>query len=163
ARAFVEAGINAMCIDGGMDDDERADIFARFKTGDIRVLTNCMICTEGYDDAGVGCVIMARPTKSRALFTQCVGRGLRLDEGKKDCILLDCVGATRRHKLAGVHHLFGIEKEDFDGRTPEEIEQEETQNGHRQVADVCFGGRMGWTATPASLFIRDTLSTFIPS
>ncbi|KAI7841556.1 hypothetical protein COHA_004727 [Chlorella ohadii] len=59
-----------------------------------QVLTNCMILTEGFDQASVSCVIMARPTKSTGLYIQCIGRGLRLHDGKSECIVLDL---TDRH------------------------------------------------------------------
>ncbi len=60
------------------------------RRGKIAIIGNC---------PDVACVAIARPTKSRALFTQCVGRGTRLAEGKRDLLVLDFAGLTRRHKL----------------------------------------------------------------
>jgi ATP-dependent helicase IRC3 len=60
--------------------------------------------TEGFDEPAVDCIMLARPTKSKVLFYQCIGRGLRLSPttGKEDCLLIDAVGATKRHNLLSV-------------------------------------------------------------
>ena len=55
------------------------------------MLTNVAVLTEGFDDPGVSCVAMARPTRSEGLYAQCVGRGTRLAPGKTDCLILDFV------------------------------------------------------------------------
>ena len=49
------------------------------------------VLTEGFDDPGVSCVAMARPTRNEGLYAQCVGRGTRLFPGKTDCLILDFV------------------------------------------------------------------------
>lgn len=67
----------ARFISGKTPEDERALLFKQFKDGDFGILVNCMICTEGYDNPGIQVVAMARPTKSRALFAQMLGRGTR--------------------------------------------------------------------------------------
>jgi superfamily II DNA or RNA helicase len=72
--------------------------------------------TEGYDDPAIACVAMARPTKSRAFYTQCVGRGLRILDGKPDCLILDFCGNSGRHKLASALDVLG-------GRYTEEEEE----------------------------------------
>lgn len=72
--------------------------------------------TEGYDDPAISCVAIARPTKSRALYSQCAGRGLRIHPGKTDCLLLDFCGNSGRHKLASALDVLG-------GRYTEEEEE----------------------------------------
>jgi superfamily II DNA or RNA helicase len=72
------------------------------------VLANCAVLTEGYDEPSCDAVIMARPTKSRVLALQCVGRGLRPFPGKSDCLVLDLVGSVKRHDLMTVSALFGV-------------------------------------------------------
>jgi superfamily II DNA or RNA helicase len=57
------------------------------------------VLTEGYDAPATSCIIMARPTKSRSLYVQCVGRGTRLAPGKLDCIILDITDNTLKHRL----------------------------------------------------------------
>lgn len=127
ADAFTASGIAADYVHGKMNDTERRERLERFRAGDIQVLANCMILTEGFDESAVGCVIMARPTKSKSLYIQCVGRGLRPADGKKDCIILDIVGVTKRHSLRGVGDLFGFEQRDMGGMTPDEFQAAERE------------------------------------
>lgn len=94
---FQHAGITAEHIDGGTPDDERAAILARLANGTTAVVCNCAVLTEGFDCPRVSCIILARPTKSRCLWRQCVGRGLRPHDGKADCQIHDHAGCYDRH------------------------------------------------------------------
>lgn len=87
----------------------REEIVERFKRKQIRVLINCMVFTEGTDIPNIETVMIARPTKSDALYTQMVGRGLRLYPGKEKCILIDCVGSTDTADLCTAPTLVGID------------------------------------------------------
>lgn len=91
---------SARAVDGGTDQDQRRRILTDHKAGAYQFLCNVGVLTEGYDDPGVSCIAMARPTKSRALYAQCAGRGLRILPGKADCLLLDFVGNSGKHALA---------------------------------------------------------------
>lgn len=89
----------ARAVDGGTDIDERRAILRGYSNGDFQFLCNVMIATEGWDDPATSCVAIGRPTKSRALFTQMVGRGLRIHPGKADCLVLDFAGNAGKHAL----------------------------------------------------------------
>jgi ATP-dependent helicase IRC3 len=78
AQLFADRGISAEAVDGSMKQDVRDGIMSRFRSGKTQVLTNVDIATEGFDIPDTGCVLLLRPTKSWALFTQMVGRGLRV-------------------------------------------------------------------------------------
>jgi ATP-dependent helicase IRC3 len=108
ADQFTNAGITAGWVHGGTPLDERRAILRSFAAGDLQVLANCAVLTEGYDEPTVSCVVIARPTKSRALYTQMVGRGTRRYPTKADCLVLDVVGATDEHSLVTIPSLFGI-------------------------------------------------------
>jgi hypothetical protein len=97
-------------VHGGTPLDERRDLLRRFSAGDLQVMANCNVLTEGYDEPSVSCVVMGRPTKSRALYTQMVGRGTRRHPDKADCLVLDVVGNTDAHSLVTIPSLFGIAK-----------------------------------------------------
>jgi superfamily II DNA or RNA helicase len=104
ATAFAEAGIAAAVVHGALPQEERRLILKRLRAGEIQVVWNCAVLTEGFDDDTISCVIMARPTKSAPLYQQCVGRGLRPDLNlppaeRPDCLVLDVVGASRTHNL----------------------------------------------------------------
>lgn len=91
----------ARALDGGASANDRAAALAAFRAGEFRVLVNCALFTEGFDEPSISCVAIARPTKSRALYTQMVGRGTRMAEGKADCLVLDFSGMAGRHRLVG--------------------------------------------------------------
>jgi superfamily II DNA or RNA helicase len=106
AKAFQNSGIKCEAI--WAKDPDRALKIELHKAGKIDVITNCGILTEGYDDPQISCVILARPTKSSVLFTQCVGRATRLFTGKSDCLIIDVVDNTNRHNLISVPSLLGL-------------------------------------------------------
>ena len=92
AELYCSHGINAVAIDCDTPKDERQELISRFKTGEITVLVNVEIFTEGFDCPDVSFIQLARPTKSLALYLQQVGRGLRIVEGKEKTIIIDNVG-----------------------------------------------------------------------
>ncbi|PSR21560.1 MAG: hypothetical protein C7B47_17230, partial [Sulfobacillus thermosulfidooxidans] len=111
ARMFQQHNIPAAAVDGGMDLADRRRILQSFHDGSIRVLTNAQLATEGYNEPSIETVILARPTKSLALFTQMVGRGTRPAPGKDHMILIDIADNTRRHKIISVRDLLGLRRE----------------------------------------------------
>ncbi len=107
ADALNDIGIVAATIWGDMPREDRATALKWYRNGDVQVLTNCMVLTEGFDAPWTSCAVIARPTKSAGLYCQMAGRALRLHEGKKDALLLDVMGASTRHKLASIVDLTG--------------------------------------------------------
>lgn len=118
---FQHYGIKAEALWG--DDPDREDKLRRHRNGEITVLFNCDVLTEGYDDWQIGCVILAGPTKSPVKFAQRVGRGTRLQDGignlkqvetsclksiKTDCIILDVVDSSSRNSLVTLPTLMGM-------------------------------------------------------
>jgi ATP-dependent helicase IRC3 len=115
AQAFKDRGIAAEAVWG--DDPLRQEKLDAFRTGSLNVLTNCNVLTEGYDDPGIACVVLARPTTSGVLFTQMVGRGTRLFAGKQDLIVIDVVDGTSKHSLLTLPTLMGMQASlDLQGR-----------------------------------------------
>ncbi len=94
---FVKSGVRCEHIDGTTPKPERDASLARLASGEIEVVTNCMVLTEGWDMPEVGCCILARPTSKMGLYRQMIGRVLRPAEGKRDAIVLDHSGAVFRH------------------------------------------------------------------
>ena len=101
---------------------DRGAIIQAFTAGEIPCIVNCMVFTEGTDIPRVETVIIARPTQSKALYAQMVGRGLRLYPGKERLELIDCVGITGRASLCTAPSLLGIDMENVPQRRLEEIE-----------------------------------------
>ena len=99
AQAFLDAGISAASIDGTMSPAERDDILAGFSGGQIAVLTSCALLSEGFDAPDSAVAILLRPTLSRALFRQQVGRVLRPKADGGHAVVLDYGGNLFRHGL----------------------------------------------------------------
>lgn len=113
-------------ICGKTPTEDREDILKRFARGKTRVLANCGVLTEGYDEPTVEVILMARPTKSRSLYTQMIGRSTRPLPGLVDgcatkegriasikasekprCRIIDFVGNSGRHKLICALDILG--------------------------------------------------------
>jgi len=110
ARALGALGVSAGVVHGAMAPDARAKALDDFRRERTQVLTNVAVLTEGFDDPGVSCVAMARPTRSAGLYAQCVGRGTRLAAGKKDCLVLDFVDLSAL-SLCTLPSLFGAPRD----------------------------------------------------
>lgn len=112
-NAYNAEGIRAAHVDGTTPQADRDRILRQFGSGDITVLSNVGIVTEGFDVPAIECVQLARPTKSLALYLQMVGRGLRPVEGKGECVILDHVNTVFEHGLPADDRkwtLKGVEK-----------------------------------------------------
>jgi ATP-dependent helicase IRC3 len=165
AEVFCDDGIPAEAVDGKTPDDERAAILRRFHTGETRVLSNCAILTEGYDEPSVECIVLAAPTKSNVKYTQIVGRGLRLYPGKDDCLLLDVVGASEDNSIASLPALFGL-RDLLDGesigeaRKRHEREDQEAQDRETEKNRKALGvkERKRRTSESIEFFDRDRMN-----
>ena len=128
-RAFARAGIRSGAVWGELPREDRRAELARFSRGEIDVMTNCNLLTEGFDEPRVDCVVMARPTHSKLLYAQMLGRGTRLHAEKSDLVVLDVVDNSSTHRLPGLHSLFDL-PETMDLRGMNALEME------RQIAEL---------------------------
>jgi ATP-dependent helicase IRC3 len=131
ARTFSEMGVSAAALWG--DDPDRAEKLRRHRAGEIRVLCNCSVLIEGYDDWSVSCVLLACPTESPVKFAQMIGRSTRLQEGcpnlkdelrnprnwddgyfipcwKRDSLVFDFVDDSTRHSVLTLPTLMGLQR-----------------------------------------------------
>ena len=153
AETFYAAGIAAEALEGRTPLSERRAILQRLHTGQTRVVANCAVLTEGFDEPSVDCIIMARPTRSRPLYQQMLGRGTRTYPGKSDCLVLDVVGVSTRHTLQTVSTLFGCSPDDLDSQSVTEMvaERQRREREHQEAIE----GRL--RSTPVNLFARRQL------
>lgn len=114
-KVCIEEGLSAGHVDGTSED--RKDILARFAGGEFDVLNNAMLLTEGYDDPSIDCVVVLRPTRSRALYSQMVGRGTRTYPTKDDLLVLDFLWLHEKHNLVRPAHLVASSPEVADAIT----------------------------------------------
>lgn len=116
----------------------RQKIIEAFTRREIKCLINCMVFTEGTDMPLIETIIIARPTANATLYTQMVGRGLRLYEGKPYLTLIDCVGLSGKHKLCTAPTLLGLD----DSSVPEQKKKHiigmlsEMQNTIKKMLDT---------------------------
>jgi ATP-dependent helicase IRC3 len=135
ATSFASAQIKTEVILGATDSDSRRDILARFRMGTTKVLINVGVLTEGFDEPTVETIILARPTRSTLLYTQIVGRGTRLHEGKPHCTVLDFADTTRGKKPIGLPSLLGLPPEfDLQGQDLIEVAKK-----YKELEDYCPG------------------------
>lgn len=104
-----EKGFSAAEVNG--ESRDRAEILSAFEKGTYNVLCNSMLLTEGWDCPAVDCIVVLRPTKVRSLYSQMVGRGTRLSEGKTELLLLDFLWHTERHELCHPADLICTDRE----------------------------------------------------
>jgi superfamily II DNA or RNA helicase len=124
AAAFQFYGISAASVTGEMPRAVRSKTLAAFSTGEIQVLTNCMVLTEGYDEPAVDGIILARPTKSALLYAQMIGRGTRPHPGKADVTVVDVVDNSSEHSLVTLPSLFGLAQNfNLKGKTTTEVQR----------------------------------------
>lgn len=127
AASFAKNGIASATIVGETPSEERREIFAKFRTGEIKVITNANVLTEGFDEPSVETIILARPTRSNLLYTQIVGRGTRLFEGKTHCTIIDIADTTKGKKPLGLPSLLGLPP-DFDLKGKDLLESADKYN-----------------------------------
>jgi len=136
---------SAICITGETDPDERDAMVAAFKRGEYQYLCNCQVATEGFDAPRASLIIQGRPTKSRMLYTQMVGRATRVLPGvvdeitergehearrgavqeslKSNAVVLDFAGNCGRHSLVGPEDVFAGDYTDAEVAKAKEIAQ----------------------------------------
>lgn len=120
AREIADKIPGAVVVTGETRD--RAAIIRAFTDGEIPVLVNCMVFTEGTDIPRVETVMVARPTQSESLYCQMVGRGTRLYPGKEKLVLIDCVGVTGKASLCTAPSLLGIDMSSVPARKADEVQ-----------------------------------------
>ncbi|SPO05977.1 related to 51.5 kDa protein [Cephalotrichum gorgonifer] len=134
-RKFRQHGIDARSITGDTPNLERSRRLDEFRRGEFPVLVNCGVFTEGTDIPGVDCVVLARPTKSRNLLVQMIGRGMRLAPGKKNCHVIDMVSSLETG-IVTTPTLFGLDPgEIVQNVTPSELRDRlERKQQQRQLS-----------------------------
>lgn len=120
---FRGIGVKAEHLDGTTPEGERSAILKRLETGETELVSNCNVLSEGWDQPSVKCIVLARPTKSLALYMQSAGRGLRPWENTTP-VILDHGGNVDRHGLPHMDRewsLDGKPKRDKAGEPPMKV------------------------------------------
>ncbi len=104
---FRQSDIDARYVTGETKTDDRGRLLDEFKRGEYPVLINCGVFTEGTDIPNIDCVLLARPTRSKNLLIQMIGRGMRLHSGKENCHIIDMVAGLSTG-IVTTPTLFGL-------------------------------------------------------
>lgn len=173
AEAMNAAGVKTEIILGTTPEEERTEIYKRFEAGVTMCLANCMVLTEGWDAPWAEVAIVARPTKSQALYVQMVGRVLRPCPwtGKTKALVLDVVGAAKMHALATIANLVESKPEIQKGETlAEAVIREEAEKAPGRSTkklilekiDLFHRSKSAWLQTKSGVwFIPTRSSTWI--
>lgn len=109
AALFKEKGVSAEAVSGSMKTSERNELLAKFSKGELKVLCACDLLNEGWDCPETEVLFMARPTMSKVLYTQQLGRGMRLSEGKEYLMVFDFVDNAGQYNAPySLHRLFRL-------------------------------------------------------
>lgn len=170
AYAFAEdlnaTGIVTEVIEGGTPLEERRLTLKRFAAGEVQLLSNCAVLTEGWDAPWASCAVIARPTLLPGLYTQMAGRVLRPHPGKVDALILDVVGVAGKHRLASIVDLSDGEivpepgeslREAVYRRDREKLARGKPAGavGYREV-DLFHDSRSAWLQTPGGVWFIPT-------
>ena len=126
AERFSSQGIAAAHLDGDSSDKERMCQIERFRTGELSVLSNVGLFTEGFDLPSVEAVIMARPTQSLTLYLQMLGRSLRPSAGKDKATIIDHAGNVTRHGFVTQNRMWSLKG----GVESERVVHKRSKDGH---------------------------------
>lgn len=134
--AYLAAGVRAAHVDGDTAKDERDAALEKLESGELEVLTNCMVYTEGVDCPPVSCVQIAAPTKSIGKYIQMAGRALRPcpEIGKESCLILDHAGAVIRHGFVDDPIPWSL---DADGSIQERIQKRDAATPKEFTCKEC--------------------------
>jgi superfamily II DNA or RNA helicase len=171
AEVFNAAGVDAVAIDGTTPAEERTAVLRDYRAGNLAMLSNCMVFTEGTDLPSAAVAMLMRPTQSRGLYVQMAGRVLRPDPQRPEKVatLIDISGAAARHSLIGRATLLGagLDPDAPDGASLTELEElvqaeEAAATGNAPptvvkvheaedvVLDLFHGSRLTWRQSPGA-------------
>jgi superfamily II DNA or RNA helicase len=105
AEMFKAQGVSAAWVSGETPPSLRRAFLEKLRSGELKVIVNCMVFTEGFDEPSLDAILVARPTRSLVLYCQMIGRGLRPYPGKQNCLFIDFVDNSSQHRLISMQDL----------------------------------------------------------
>ncbi|KAK5734138.1 putative ATP-dependent helicase IRC3 [Elasticomyces elasticus] len=132
AATFRQFGMDARYVTGSTNKQIRKETVQAFRNGDFPVLLNCGVFTEGTDIPNIDCILLARPTRSRNLLVQMIGRGLRLHAEKQNCHVIDMVSALDSG-IVTTPTLFGLNPDEMVDRADAKTMQTMKDNQEEEL------------------------------
>jgi ATP-dependent helicase IRC3 len=143
---FKRRNIDARFVTGSTANAARANTIDAFKRGEFPVLLNCGVFTEGTDIPNIDCILLVRPTKSRNLLVQMIGRGMRLSPGKENCHVIDMVTSLKTG-IVTTPTLYGLDPDEIlESAKVKELQdlrerKEEESAARQELNEVTSDGR----------------------
>jgi ATP-dependent helicase IRC3 len=166
---FRKHGIESNFVTGDTPKKKRSDVLDSFKNGEFPVLLNCGVFTEGTDIPNIDCVLLARPTKSRNLLVQMIGRGMRLHPGKDNCHIIDLVSSLDTGVVT-TPTLFGLDPDelideasvdDLEDRKERKAREAAVKNGIESIPENSPGSHVSRSAKYLTFTDYDTVSDLL--
>ncbi|KAF2713170.1 P-loop containing nucleoside triphosphate hydrolase protein [Pleomassaria siparia CBS 279.74] len=155
---FREYGIEAQFVTGDTPKRIRSARVDAFRNGEFPVLLNCGVFTEGTDIPNIDCVVLARPTKSRNLLVQMIGRGMRLHKGKENCHIIDLV-ASLSTGVISTPTLFGLDPDEIvenaDTETMTQLKERKEKESKREAEVAEVKKKIASRNIPGSVMFTD--------
>lgn len=160
-NTFRAYGIEAQFVTGETPKPERIARLDAFRRGEFPVLVNCGVFTEGTDIPNIDCVLLARPTKSRNLLVQMIGRGMRIHPGKKDCHIIDMV-ASLETGIVTTPTLFGLDPSELvdEAKVDDMKAKKDRQDEEEQREQDALSATTVSAAVPRNITFTDYDSVF---
>jgi superfamily II DNA or RNA helicase len=136
---FLAHNISIEHIDAHTPEEERQVILKQFQHGDIQVITNCAVFSEGADFPWASCIILAKPTKSLARYIQMAGRGLRPWPDKENCILIDHAGTIYNHGFLDEEVAWTLAGKEIAWKKPKVVERERVVMHCEECRNLFYG------------------------
>ena len=164
ADALTARGTRAAAVTGAMSSDDREQVYTRFRDGSLDTMVTVQVLTEGADFPRCDCVVMARPTRSQTLYSQMVGRAVRLYDGKQDALVLDLAGTMRDLSLVTLADLspeaetrrVSPEGDDDPGQTePKPPRPQRIGPAKLEAFDLLAVSPANWLQTPGGVLFLD--------
>lgn len=156
--AFREHGVDAQFVTGDTPSRIRSARVDAFRNGEFPVLLNCGVFTEGTDIPNIDCVLLARPTKSRNLLVQMIGRGMRLHRGKENCHIIDMVAGLSTG-VVSTPTLFGLDPAEIidkaDTKSLATLKERKSLESQREEAAAAIGKRTTTNKLPGTITFTD--------
>lgn len=155
---FRKNGIDAQFVTGDTSTKIRSARIDAFRNGEFPVLLNCGVFTEGTDIPNIDCVLLARPTKSRNLLVQMIGRGMRLSKGKENCHVIDMVAALSTG-VVSTPTLFGLDPaevvDNADTKTLSELKERKESEAQREQETAIVATKTAAARLPGAISFTD--------
>lgn len=135
----ISPGI-ASCVDGSSSHLHRKNSLEAFRNGSIRYLVNCQVFTEGVDIPEIDCVAVARPTRSKSLYMQMIGRGTRTYAGKSDCLIIDFTDNCENHSIISVFDIY--DTGDIEDSVKQEAARLSSESSSAKVEEVLIKAKI---------------------